>query len=159
MPTAKPRLSITLDPPRYELLRRLAALQGVSAAHILADLLETVAPVLERTCVALENAQRASQDVRENLRRAALEAEQAILPMAGTALRQFDMFCAAVPPAAAGDALAAPGAARERPADPRPVITGVRSPPGGCTCTITEHERQENPTCPVHSVRRRRTRR
>lgn len=20
----------------------------------------------------------------------------------------------------------------------------------GCTCTVTEHERQENPTCPVH---------
>ena len=25
---------------------------------------------------------------------------------------------------------------------------------GGCTCTVTEHERQENPACPVHFPRR-----
>lgn len=102
MPTHKPRLTITLEPHRYELLRRLAKAQGVSAASLLVDLLETVAPVLERVAVALESAQQASASVRENLKRVSLEAEAAMLPHAEAVMGQLDMFLAQVketPPA------------------------------------------------------------
>lgn len=129
MPTSKPRLTVTLEPHRYELLRRLSGLQGVSASFILTDLLETVAPVLERACVALENAQQASRGIKDNLRRVAHEAESVLLPQAEGLMGQIDMFLNLMTTSggeAAPDGDASPPAASAV-GNPRPVITGVRS--------------------------------
>lgn len=146
MPTTKPRLAITLEPHRHELLRRLARLQGVSASFLVADLVETVAPVLERVCVTLENAQAASASVKENLRRVALEAEAAMQPHAQAVMGQLDMFLLQSVQAAEPTGKKATGAKRARPAHgsrrapdaletPRPVITGGRYGTPGPTKT------------------------
>lgn len=138
MPTIKPRLAIILDPNRHELIKRLAKLQGVSASSLVADLVETVAPVLERVCVAIESAQAASASVKTNLRRVSLEAEAAMMPHALAAMDQFDMFIQDFQDAgkqAAPDDLVHEGRASGRrapgrpegPETPRPVITGGRS--------------------------------
>lgn len=115
MPTAKPRITITLHPGRYRLLNRLAEQQGQSMAAIVVDLLETVAPVLERVSVAIENAERAKGSVRENLARVAEETEAALQPHVDAVMGQIDMFVGqSKAPAAEGST-------------PVAVTTGVRS--------------------------------
>lgn len=119
MATVKPRITITLDQEKYELLRRLASYQGSSMSSIVADLLDAVAPVLERVCVAIEGVMQAQDGVREGLKRAAEESERAIMPHLTAAMSQLDAYverCQKVE----GD---------EK--DPRTVITGVRSPVAG----------------------------
>ena len=59
MPTAKPRLQITLRPPTYLLLGRLAKLRRTSRAAIVAEFVEEVAPVLQRVETVLERAHEA----------------------------------------------------------------------------------------------------
>jgi hypothetical protein len=130
MATEKPRIAVTLEQHRYDMLKRLAAAQGVSMSHLVADLLETVAEPLERVCAVLEAAKKAPQDVKDGLKAAAIKSEAQFMPLATEALDQLDMFLGN-----AGDAL---GVARNgdgkrqrgavaRSADPQPVITGVRS--------------------------------
>lgn len=132
MPTAKPRITITLEPHRHELLRRLAACQGGTMSAIVTDLVDSVAPVLERVCVSLENAQRAREGVKSNLRRMAEEAEKVCQPHVDEVLGQLDLLLSACD-ATADSAAASNGDAKEPAAaaaasDPRPVITGVRFP-------------------------------
>jgi len=149
MATTKPRITITMESHRHELLRRLSELTGQSMSSIVLDMIETVAPVLERVAVALESAKRAQQGVKENLRRVAEESEQAFLPHVEAAMGQLDIFLTQVTqmaeesahaqgaPGEPGDGrgAAAPGSAGAPPAesDPRPVITGVRSDSKGAS--------------------------
>ena len=69
MPTTNPRLSLTLPPHRYDLITRLATLQGVSRAYLVNDMLEEIYPVLERVCVVLEAAKQSQASVKHGLRR------------------------------------------------------------------------------------------
>ena len=92
MPTANPRIAITLPTYRHALLKRLAGLQGVSMAALVCDLLDEFYPVLERVCVALEMAQTAQESSRAGIKEAAIRAEEEMQPMASAVLNQFDMF-------------------------------------------------------------------
>ena len=92
MPTANPRIAITLQPYRYDLLKRLAGLQGVSMAALVCDLLDEFYPVLERVCVALEMAQTAQESSRAGIKEAAIRAEEEMQPIASAVMNQFDMF-------------------------------------------------------------------
>lgn len=96
MATTKPRITVTLEPHHHELLRRLAGHQGQSMSAIMVELLETVAPVLERVCVAIEGAKAASDSVRPRLKVMAEKAEADILPFAEASMSQLDMFIAEV---------------------------------------------------------------
>ena len=75
MPTINPRISLTLPPHRYDLITRLAALQGVSRAYLINDMLEEIYPVLERVCVVLEAAKQSQESVKNGLRDAVQQAE------------------------------------------------------------------------------------
>lgn len=92
MATLKPRIAVTLEPHRYDMLKRLAALQGASMSSLISELLESVAEPLERVCVVLEAAKKAPHDVREGLRVATLKAEAAYTPLIAESLDQIDMF-------------------------------------------------------------------
>lgn len=92
MPTAKPRIQITIPPERYELLKRLAAAQSVSMSALVLDVLEPAYPVLERVCVVLEAAKRAKESSKEGMREAMNRAEAEVLPYLVEAVEQFDMF-------------------------------------------------------------------
>ena len=92
MPTTNPRLSLTLPPHRYDLITRLAALQGVSRAYLVNDMLEEIYPVLERVCVVLEAAKQSQASVKHGLREAAQQAEDELVPLAQSVLGQFDLF-------------------------------------------------------------------
>lgn len=134
MATTKPRITVTLEPHRYALLKRLAELQGASMSHLLADLLESVAPVLERVAVAIESAQLAQESVKPNLVRSAQKAEAQLVPMMDQAISQLDMFIRQAQQAAAtGEGTRAVGEGSTVAASDHPPSsnTGVRSGKAG----------------------------
>lgn len=92
MATNRPRITISLDPEQYEILKRLAVLQKAPMAGIVSDLVAEVTPVLARVADSLELAMRAQQGVRANLKRVAEEAEADLKPLTEMARSQFDMF-------------------------------------------------------------------
>lgn len=143
MPSVKPRLALTLPEHRHDLLKRLAALQGVSMASVVTDLLEECFPVLERVVVALEAAKLASESAKEGLRESCDKAAVELEPYRDAVLNQFDLFMdgltasatasgagAGAPPSGAGER--APGASRDR-LNPRVVTrgSGLPTPPTG----------------------------
>ncbi len=90
MATTKPRINVTLEPHRYALFKRLAALQGVSMSSLVAELLDAVAEPMERVCVVLEAAAKAPGDLKTGLRAAVDRAEASLMPAALNAIDQFD---------------------------------------------------------------------
>lgn len=92
MPSKNPRINLTISPLRYDLLTRLAKLQGTSRAALISETMEVVYPVLERVCVVLEAAQRAQETTRQGLRDSVAKAEAELMPMLYQAINQFDLF-------------------------------------------------------------------
>lgn len=153
MPTAKPRIAVTLEQSTFEVVARMAALQGVSRGSVVADLLDSVAPVLTRTVALLEAAAAAPKQVRDGLREVAEAAHGEFTVIAGDATKQLDMLLDAVAQAGADPHVVTRGSGiTDTPPKPKPNKARKGSIPGvpGCTCTITKHERQEDVNCPVH---------
>lgn len=92
MPSVKPRLALTLPEHRHDLLKRLAALQGVSMASVVTELLEECYPVLERVVVALEMAKSASESAKAGLRESCDKAIEELEPYRDLVSAQFDLF-------------------------------------------------------------------
>lgn len=92
MPSKNPRIALTLEPHRYELLTRLAKHQGKSRAAVIMETLDLLFPVMERVCFVLEAAQLAQESSREGLRQSVAKAEAELLPQLYRAVDQFDMF-------------------------------------------------------------------
>ena len=92
MPSVNPRIALTLPPHRYDLLTRLAKLQGNSRAGIITETMELVYPVLERVCVVLEAAHKAQESSQQGLRDAVSQAETELMPLLYEAASQFDLF-------------------------------------------------------------------
>lgn len=147
MATNRPRITISLDPEQYEVLKRLAVLQKAPMAGIVSDLVAEVTPVLARVADSLELAMRAQQGVRANLKRVAEEAEADLRPLTEMARSQFDMFAEEIArivgdvaegvedesnrlpdhseeQARTGSEVVSSGRARKA-SSPRPVITGA----------------------------------
>lgn len=92
MPTIKPRIKLTLEPHRYDLIKRLAAAQGVSMASVVTDIMDEVYPVLERVCIVLEAAKQAQETGKQGLRDAVAQAEADLVPFLYQAVDQLDIF-------------------------------------------------------------------
>ena len=92
MPTAKPRIAVTLEQSTFEVIARMAALQGVSRGSVVADLLDSVAPVLARTVALLEAAAAAPKQVQDGLREVVESAHEDFMVIAGDATNQLDML-------------------------------------------------------------------
>lgn len=56
MATTKPRISLTLEPANFEILRRLSVLQGRPCSAVLSDFLSVAWPVLASVADALDQA-------------------------------------------------------------------------------------------------------
>lgn len=145
MATLKPRITITLTEHRHELLRRLAALRGVSMSAVVVELIETVSESLERVCVLMAAAESAPGQMQSGLKRTIQQQERRISRLMQEANAQGDMLLAMVEAdfeGRSGEGASAPQRSVARPgaiapgsdrrrvkaSDPRPVITGVRSP-------------------------------
>lgn len=81
MPTAKPRITITLTEHQHFVLSKLSGLQRASMSSIVVDLLDTTLPVFERLVGVLDNAASAPQNVLDELRRSAQTAEAQVVEM------------------------------------------------------------------------------
>lgn len=126
MPTAKPRITITLTEHAHAVLSTLAAAQKVSMSSIVVDLVDTTLPVLERLAQVLQNAAVAPQSVLDELRRTMVTAEGDLIGMQDTVLGKLDDLVLGSGGARAGDAIAAP--ARVPPAVRPPTSNrGVRN--------------------------------
>ncbi len=93
MATAKPRLSVTLEPGIYDTVSEIARIRGVSRSSVVSEYLDAAAPVLERTATilrALDARMRAAQsgiDADMDQYRSHLEdAEKTLAPMLASAL-------------------------------------------------------------------------
>lgn len=95
MPTAKPRITITLSDDQHRVLSNLSRLQKVSMSSIVVDFLDTAFPVLERLSAVLENAATAPQSVLDELKRAAEQAEHDAIGHGEAVRGQLDFLVAA----------------------------------------------------------------
>lgn len=90
MPTAKPRIAVTLNEHTFEVIARMAELQGCSRGSVVADLLESVSPVLGRTVALLEAAAAAPKQVRDGLRGVVEDTHEQLVGVAGDSILQMD---------------------------------------------------------------------
>lgn len=134
MATTKPRITITLSDRQYAAIKAISDNSGQSMSAFLGALLEQSLPVLERMGETFRKIKAAQDDHRARIVSELDLAQSAVEPIVAQALGQFDLFCSRVESASLG----APGltdapsgalaATVAPPSDPRPVITGVRSP-------------------------------
>jgi uncharacterized membrane protein YccC len=92
MPTAKPRITITLSDDQHRLLSTLGELQGESMSSIVVDLLESVRPPLERLVQVLQAAKDAPENVRKELKKSAEIAEAEHMPLVTSMVGQLDLM-------------------------------------------------------------------
>ena len=90
MATTNPRITVTLKPHVYDVVKRLATLNGQSMSSIVSELLETVHPPLMRTIAILEAAAAAPKQVREGLKKTVEDMEREITKSAGSSISQLD---------------------------------------------------------------------
>lgn len=102
MPTAKPRVNVTMGEEEYALLTAFAARQGMSRGAVLMELWRDAMPVMARILKLLEEAEMARDSVREGIRDAAISAELEMMPLARQTLANLDLFEDAVRKAIAG---------------------------------------------------------
>lgn len=131
MPTAKPRITVTLEPHAYEVLSRLSAASDQSMASIVSEIFGTALPSLERVVVILERAASASKEVRDGVAASVERAERDLMPMLLEALGQGDMFLADLEQKTVGEGEANAGLPASVPTsrqrgvfNPRPVTRG-----------------------------------
>ena len=77
MATIKPRITVSFVPETYELIQRLARSQRVSMSSVVSEMMDMVAPSLERVASVLEAAISVPKEERANVLRMAERAEAA----------------------------------------------------------------------------------
>lgn len=92
MPTAKPRITITLTDHQHAVLLKLAHAQKVSMSSIVVELVDTTLPVLERLSVILQNAAEAPKSVIDDLRRSLALAESDTTQISAQVMGQLDLL-------------------------------------------------------------------
>jgi hypothetical protein len=124
MPTARPRIQVTVTESQYQLLKRLAKLQSRSMSAVLSELFDQIEPVYERVAVVLQAAVRAQASMKEGMTQGMEQAEAELAPLVGAAMGQLDLLVNQA------EGYAADAAARSRAehgsaaASPRPVTRG-----------------------------------
>jgi hypothetical protein len=94
MPTLNPRTNVTLSPSLDQLVTRFAAVQGVSKAQVLRELLEAAEPALHRAVLLMESASKAGSGVLEGLGLSLTKAQDKLEADLAGALRTADSITA-----------------------------------------------------------------
>jgi hypothetical protein len=92
MSTKKPRITITLEPRAYEIIRRLGVANGESMSAIVAEFLDVALPPMERLVVVLEQAAAMPEATRQSVRASIGRAEAKLLPALAGGLAQMDFM-------------------------------------------------------------------
>lgn len=102
MATTKPRITLSLDPQLYQVLRLISGAGGQSMSGIISELLETALPTLEKMAETMLYLQRAKGVQREAVLKAMGEAEAVLAPLVQQAGASYDLFTSRVESAASG---------------------------------------------------------
>lgn len=92
MPTAKPRVQVTLNESSYATLSRIARAQGISRSAVLSELFEAAQPAMEKVADLLEAAKLAPKDTLQRFRNALAVGEQSTLHAHHAQLGQMDLL-------------------------------------------------------------------
>lgn len=92
MATTKPRITLSLQPRLYEVIRTISGATGQPMSGIISELLETSVPVLERLAATTQRFKAVKDDERATLLAALADAEATLAPVAQGVLGQFDLF-------------------------------------------------------------------
>lgn len=114
MATTKPRITVTLSPQVYQMLRVISSAGGQTMSAIVSDLLDVHSPVLERMAVTMQRMKQLNDEKKAQVHKALDEAEATFAPVLSTALGQFDLFMGKLDAVAGG-----PPSARSDEPEPR----------------------------------------
>lgn len=177
MATTKPRITVTLTQRQHDVLTAISSNSGQSMSAFVSEMLEQSLPVLERMAESFRKIKAAQDEQKRRIVDELDQAQTAMEPILGQVLGQFDLFMTRMEDVAGASIGGAAGTGSGSPAPGSTPVTNrgvtptpAKSPkaprtkpfggfssekvfpkPEGCTCTITAHERQENPSCPVHT--------
>jgi hypothetical protein len=90
MSTSKPRITLTLEPGVYEVVRRLSAASGDSMSAVITDFLDLAVPQMQRIALVLEHAKAIPSETKEELRASLARSEARLLSSVADALAQGD---------------------------------------------------------------------
>ena len=177
MATTKPRITVTLTQRQHDVLRVISDCGGQSMSAFISDMLEQALPVLERMAESFRKIKAAQDEQKKRIVEELDQAQAEVEPVLEQVLGQFDLFLTKIEQASGAGAVGARERASApalgasstpvtnrgvTPSPSKPLKRSRRkasggfssekvfSKPKGCTCTITAHERLENPSCPVH---------
>lgn len=134
MPTTKPRVSITLDAADLEAIDRFCSVFGEKRASVLADLVSTAVPQMNRAAHLMEIAQASPERMKTRFREDLARATTEVLGDVDKANRQVDAFLEEMQgelnltrrgAPSAREGAAAPRSRRPRP-DPHPLTGGSK---------------------------------
>jgi hypothetical protein len=119
MSTTKPRITLTLEPEVYEVVRRLSAASGDSMSAVVADFLDVAVPQMQRVALVLEHAKAIPSQTKEELRHSLDRSEAKLLSAVAAVTEQadamFERIAEVMNPAGAGPAAGEAGGALHRP--------------------------------------------
>ena len=104
MSTNKPRITVTLEPRTYELLKSISDSGGQSMSSFVGELLQQNSPVLEKMAIAFQKIKASSDARKAQMAEAFDQIQNDLEPLLQSAIGQFDMFLGAVTDAATGPA-------------------------------------------------------
>jgi hypothetical protein len=90
MPTANPRITITLTPETAAMLRELSAVTGNSQSAIVADLMAMSVPVFERVVAGIKAAQGLEASARAEIASGLQRAQEKLEDQLGLAMETMD---------------------------------------------------------------------
>lgn len=91
-----PRVGVSLKPDQFELLRRVAASNGLSMSSMLAEVWEMAGPVLAKVADMVEETRRAKAAAKADIRAVTAQAAIEMFPKAESVLGDFDLLQEAV---------------------------------------------------------------
>lgn len=91
MSTEKPRITVTLEPRLYEVVRRLAKANGQTMSRVIVDFLGVAEGPMRRAVTILERAAHAPGEARDRVRGSLHRAERSVVPVLLEGLRQTEL--------------------------------------------------------------------
>lgn len=101
MATTKPRITVTLEPHTYSLLRSISEASKQPMSGIVSEFMEGAAPVFERMAVTWQKLSKAKTIDRRAFYRTLDDAEKAMAPLVSSVHENLDLFLGKVEEAAA----------------------------------------------------------
>lgn len=98
MATAKPRITVTLEPDVYETIRELSEVQGRTMSGLVSEFLVLVNPVQQRVLRAVKKAQAINVESKANMVASLEQGEAKMTEMLGPLLALLDAAAEGQPP-------------------------------------------------------------